>query len=83
MGNIKKGSKKFRGILTRKQDFVTREMINNWNKALHTDLVTEEVIRNAYKMFHIKEFNCLRKGQNTQAADKKDTLQQSTQEDLP
>ena len=56
MGKIKKGREKFRGILTRKQDFVTREMINKWNKALHTDLVTEVVIRNAYKMFHIKEF---------------------------
>ena len=42
--------------MTRKQDFVTREMVNNWNKALKTDQVTEETIRNAYKMFHIKEF---------------------------
>mgnify|MGYP001358002180 CR=1 FL=1 len=56
MGKIKKGSKTFRGILTRNQDFVTSEMIKNWNKALHTTLVTEDEIRSAYKMFHLKEF---------------------------
>ena len=36
--------------------FVTSEMNKNWNEALHTTLVTEDEIRSAYKMFHLKEF---------------------------
>ena len=56
MGRIKKGSKKFRAILTRNQDFITSEMIKNWNKTLKATDVEVEEIRCAFKMFRMKEF---------------------------
>ena len=61
MGEIKKGSQKFRKSLTRTQDFITNSKMEKWKKTLECNELEEETLRNAFKMIHKKEFTAPQK----------------------
>ena len=56
MDKIKKGSNKFRKVLTRNQDFISGPMMDKWKKTLENENLDQETIRNCFKIIHWKEF---------------------------
>ena len=61
MGIIKKGSQKFRKVLTKNQDFITTSKIEKCKKILECNELEEDTLRNAFKMVHWKEFTAPQK----------------------
>ena len=55
MGEIKKGSQKFRKVLTKSQDFITNYRLEKWRKTLECNELDEETLRNTFKMIHWNE----------------------------
>jgi hypothetical protein len=45
MGKIKKGSNKFRKVLTKNQDFITPARMNSWKNRLENDELDEETLQ--------------------------------------
>jgi hypothetical protein len=64
MSKIKKGSKSYRKILTRQQDFITAARLNSWKTTLEDDELDTETLRKCFKLVHSKDFT----------SDQKDTM---------
>ena len=55
MEKIKKGSQKFRKVLTRHQ-VITKARVDSWRKTLQCNSLDSDTLRQAFKMIHWKEF---------------------------
>jgi hypothetical protein len=64
MSKIKRGSKNFRKVLTRHQDFITTARLNSWKTTLDNDELDKETLRKCFKLIHNKDFT----------SDQKDTM---------
>ena len=56
-GKIKKGSQKFRAILTRNADFIDETKLDAWKATLHSELITKAQLRNAFKLTCWKHYD--------------------------
>ena len=54
---IEKGSQKYRQILTKNTDFITANRVESWREALDNNNITEEHLRNAFKLAQWKHFD--------------------------
>ena len=54
---IKKGSQKFRALLTRDVDFIDDARVEAWRATLHSEHITKSQVRNAFKLTSWKHFD--------------------------
>ena len=47
---IKRGSQKFRALLTREDDFIDDARLQSWTATLHSEHITKLQVRNAFKL---------------------------------
>ena len=57
MEKIKKGSRSFRKVIEKDQDFLDLASMKRWKKTLKDDDLDQETIRNCFKLFHWREFS--------------------------
>ena len=56
-GKIKRGSQKCRALLTRDDDFIDDARVQSWRATLHSELITKQQVRNAFKLTSWKHFD--------------------------
>ena len=49
-GKIKNGSRRFRALLTREDDFLDEAKVQSWRATLRSEHITKQQVRNAYKL---------------------------------
>ena len=82
-GKIKKGSQKFRAVLTRHADFIDEPKLDAWKATLQSEHITRTQLRNAFKLTTWKHYDAELKDKLLRLLTKKTTFNSQVERAYP